>query len=241
MRERSGSLRARMSPPSLDSIDALFEAVLADVVARQRTHVVAGTLITTARLAPDQAKIGPVTQMLLDLRTEDGDALVWPERLKEADVPAPSVAHTARALFALCSLPHRFRDEAVTAAMNDALRWLRVQSDLDDVTETIVRPYDRVVPNAAPELGLEQLAVRHFTAAWVARALLAVGRPANDPAVVHALETRWDRYDDNTKLWRWASSGDLPIWMTFQSIAAIRFAALANLPSPYQHGTATKS
>jgi len=65
----------------------------------------------------------------------------------------------------------------------------------------------------------------------VVRALLLNDTPPEHPALVAALRQVWREFNDNRALWRW-SNGDLPIWMTFDGIAALRLTALASLPGP---------
>lgn len=228
---RAGAVGLKEGPRSEalgDFIENLLTMVTNDPVAQERTHVIAATLVTVGRLGPDRDKIRDLTRSLLRLRIEDEGLHVWPERLSGVQSPEPSMAHTARALFALSVIRPEDRDETVIVAMDEALQWLLMRPDPDEVTETIVRPYE-TSSGSARSPGLENLAVRHFTAAWVARALLVAGRPATDPPVVRAMQRVWERYDDDTGLWKWPT-GDLPIWMTFQSIAAIRLAALAGAP-----------
>jgi hypothetical protein len=64
----------------------------------------------------------------------------------------------------------------------------------------------------------------------VAKALVSAGVPATHPAVSGALAQVWRNYGGNTAaLWAW-DNGDLPIWMTFDAIEALRLTNLA-LPS----------
>ena len=73
---------------------------------------------------------------------------------------------------------------------------------------------------------IEQHYIRHFTAAWVVKALVSVGLPASHPAVSTAIGWIWTSYNEPAALWNW-NNGDLPIWMTHDAIDALRLAALA--------------
>jgi hypothetical protein len=46
-----------------------------------------------------------------------------------------------------------------------------------------------------------------------------------------ALNTLWSRYNREISLWAWGN-GDLPVWMTMDSVIALRSAALALAASP---------
>jgi len=85
---------------------------------------------------------------------------------------------------------------------------------------------------------LEVLNVRHFTAAWVLRALLTPGARAT--AQEDGLEEAWrERLDGAARavwrgqtdgIWTWSrdDAGDLrrPMWMTYQGLSALRAHAL---------------
>jgi hypothetical protein len=59
------------------------------------------------------------------------------------------------------------------------------------------------------------------------RALVSAGVPAAHPAVSNAVAHTWGSYGGDTlALWAW-ENGDLPIWMTFDAIDALRLAHLA--------------
>jgi hypothetical protein len=71
---------------------------------------------------------------------------------------------------------------------------------------------------------------RHFSASWVLRTLVQCSVAVNHPTVTKAIGWVWAAFDDDHSLWKW-SNGDLPIWMTFDGIAALRIAALGSLPA----------
>lgn len=149
---------------------------------------------------------------------------MWPEKAESHLVnPAPSTAHTARAVRALAKFQSvaRQSSDQVKEALDQAVVWLLEQGDLSHASEMIDRPLDESVDN------LEKVYVRHFTAAWVVKALVSAGIPATHPAVRDAVTQIWNSYSgDEAGLWRW-DNGDLPIWMTFDAVDALRLAHLA--------------
>ena len=102
--------------------------------------------------------------------------------------------------------------------MADAEAWLAGADNLDGVSETIRRAVD-------DGLGREDLAIEHFTSAWVARAL-AGAPPTARARIGPALDIVWRRYDHKTNLWAWGN-GDLYPWMVHDAIAALHATALA--------------
>jgi hypothetical protein len=169
---------------------------------------------------------------LLAARRPYGPLLLWPEKVEEDLVdPVASVAHTARAV---CALAQATRPAArsiessegsggsgveVADAIDQAAVWLAGQQDLTNVSEII----DRQLTDPGR---VEQVYVRHFTAAWVVKALVSAGLPASHPSVSAAVTRVWNDYSSDAALWSWRN-GDLPVWMTFDAIDALRLASLA--------------
>jgi transcriptional regulator with XRE-family HTH domain len=191
----------------------------------QRPTLMAMVLETVLDLEPDSAFATKMVQSLLDCRVEHGPErrLLWPQK-KEPMLayPEPAVAQTARSVCALAraqgvsGMADELRDRIGTA-LAAAVEWLLRQNDLTNKNESVVRKVDG---------RSEVLPLRHFTAALVARACLMAGQPASHPAVREALRQTWRQYSAEHALWRW-ETGDLPIWMTFDGLAALRLAALA--------------
>jgi hypothetical protein len=73
--------------------------------------------------------------------------------------------------------------------------------------------------------------IRHFTAAWVVQALSGAAWTVPVVRLHAALRIVWSRYDRDLGLWAWGN-GDLPIWMTLDSVTALRGAALAMATPP---------
>jgi hypothetical protein len=106
----------------------------------------------------------------------------------------------------------------VQESLDQAVAWLMEQRDLHNAYEVIERPVDG---------RFEPVHVRHFTAAWVVKALVSAGVPATHPSVSNAVAQIWSSYvGDAVALWAW-DNGDLPIWMTYDAVEALRLANLA--------------
>jgi hypothetical protein len=178
------------------------------------------TMLDTSLLLDPRANLVEVlVDSLLAARWPYGDVLLWPEKAEPLLVdPAPSVAHTARAVRVLANVEAIYSSWQVREALDQAVAWLIEQRDLHNAYEVIERPVGR---------GLESVHVRHFTAAWVVKALVSAGVPATHPSVSNAVAQIWDGYGgDTAALWAWGN-GDLPIWMTYDAVEALRLASLA--------------
>ena len=199
---------------------------------KRRPFILTTMLETSVQLVPDKKLTKSLIEALLDVRQQYGDLLLWPEKAGPHLVnPAPSTAHTARAVRALAKVQAVRPSDQVREALDQAVAWLLEQGDLSHASEVIDRPLGESVDN------LEKVYVRHFTAAWVVKALVSAGIPATHPSVRNAVMQIWNSYSgDAAGLWRW-ENGDLPIWMTFDAVDALRLAYLAtpaysaNLPA----------
>jgi hypothetical protein len=190
-----------------------------------RPFILTTMLETSLLLKPGTDFVETLIDNLLAARRPYGALLLWPEKAEPLLIdPNPSVAHTARAVRVLASAQATQPSSRVQVAMEQAVAWLTEQRDLHNAYEVTERLVD-----GKPEL----VHVRHFTAAWVVKALVSAGVPAAHPAVSHAMARIWDSYGgDTAALWAW-DNGDLPIWMTFDAIEALR---LANLAVPARPG-----
>ena len=196
-----------------------------------RPFILSTVLETSAQLGCDSELTRSLTKDLLKARRPFGNLLLWPEKAEENLVsPVPSVAHTARAICALAQARAARPSgqdlgplhSEMEAAIEQAAAWLAEQQDLRGVSESV----DRQLPD-----GVELVYVRHFTAAWVVKALVSARLPASHPAVSGAAARIWDEYSAPTALWFW-SNGDVPVWMTLDAVEALRLAAMATtIPS----------
>jgi hypothetical protein len=186
---------------------------------RYRPFILTTMLETSLLIDPGASLVNALVDSLLDARRPYGDVLLWPEKAEPLLItPAPSVAHTARAVRVLASVRAMWPSSQVQEALEQAVTWLIEQRDLHNAYEVTERPVKG---------GLELVHIRHFTAAWVVKALVSAGVPTAHPAVSNAVAQIWDGYGgDTAALWAW-DNGDLPIWMTFDAIEALRLANLA--------------
>jgi transcriptional regulator with XRE-family HTH domain len=207
----------------VDQILQQLDATL-DEIAWQRPFIMTTVLETVLDLQPASALASRLLRGLLDSRRPAVDGMRWSVKAEPGLVsPEPSALHTARAVSVLArarSMGAVAGDLAgeVDDALGNAAGWLLRQPDIDNTTENLRRTVE-----GRPE----HLYLRHFTPAHVARALLLTGESVGHPVVVQALRRVGDHFDRENSVWRW-SSGDLPVWMTFDAIAALRLAALAS-------------
>jgi hypothetical protein len=190
---------------------------------RTRPCLLSRILETSARSGRDPDLIRAVTADLLDARRRFGDRLLWSQKA-EVDLvaPKPSTVHTALAVRALVLAEDVLAagDDLrarVSEAIEEAGAWLAEGQDLASTSELVERRL---------ESGMESVYERHFTAAWVVKALVSIGLPVTHPAVDTAVRRVWQDYHRETALWRW-SNGDLPVWMTFDAVEAVYLAAFA--------------
>jgi transcriptional regulator with XRE-family HTH domain len=186
---------------------------------KYRPFILTTMLETSLLLKPETRFVETLIGSLLAARHPYEGLLLWPEKAEPLLIdPSPSVAHTARAVRVLASARAIRPSSQVQEAMDQAVAWLIEQRDLHNAYEVTERMVD-----GKPEL----VHVRHFTAAWVVKALVSAGVPTAHPAVSSAVARIWDSYGgDAVALWAW-DNGDLPIWMTFDAIEALRLAYLA--------------
>ena len=200
---------------------------------KTRPFILTCLLEASVQLGRDPGLTQALIKDLLAARRSYGSVMLWPEKAESglAD-PVASVAHTARAVRALAqvqaarSAAQASLEAEVCEAVEQAAAWLAGPQDLGQVSEIIDRQLaDRV----------EQLYVRHFTAAWVVKALVSVGLPASHPSVSTAVARIWADYSHDDALWSW-SNGDLPVWMTLDAVDALHLAALAATIRPVGFG-----
>jgi hypothetical protein len=184
-----------------------------------RPFILTTILETILLLKPGTKLVEILVDSLMAARRPYGDLLVWPEKAEPLLIdPAPSVAHTARAVRVLASAQAIRPSSQVEEALEQAVPWLIEQRDLHNAYEVIERPVDG---------RLEPVHIRHFTAAWVVKALVSAGVSAAHPSVSNAVAQIWNSYGgDTAAAWAW-DNGDLPIWMTYDAIEALRIAYLA--------------
>jgi hypothetical protein len=182
---------------------------------KSRPFILTAILETSLLLEPGGSLVETLIESLLAARRPYGELLLWPEKAEPLLIdPNPSVAHTARAVRVLASVQAIRPSSPVQEALEQATAWLLEQRDLHNAYEVTER-------------GPEMVHIRHLTSAWVVKALVSAGIPATHPTVSNALAQVWNSYGgDAAALWAW-DNGDLPIWMTFDAIEALKLASLA--------------
>ncbi len=193
-----------------------------DQAAWQHTTVLTSACNTLSNVHPESYRIRQLVETLAEAIVigPDGEAS-WTQSVDpaRAKLLSPSIVHTSRVICTLDQAP----DDVVADLMplaKQAVRWLERQQSYRDYSEIIDR-------EGVDGTGADYLNMRHFTAAWVARAL-AVGSMWTDvnPASLRAAEDTVLRAVGPDGLWRW-DSGEQPIWMTFQGLRALREVSLA--------------
>ena len=190
---------------------------------KSRPFIITTMLETSLLLGRGTRLVKILVNSLLDARKRYGDRMLWPEKSEPWLIgPTPSVAHTARAVRVLAVVQAIQPDSRVKEALKQAVAWLIEPRDLHNAYEVIERPSAD---------GDQPVHTYHFTAAWVVKALVSAGIPATHPAVTNALTGIWSSFGgEAAALWA-RDNGDLPIWMTFDAIEALRLANLA-VPVP---------
>lgn len=236
---RSGGRRPETTAAVIDALFRVGSAMSVDEglghlesslddFSRTRPYLLSTALHTSVRLRPDAPLTGGLVDDLLASRLDFGGTLLWPEKNEPGLVaPDASPAHTARAVVALREFLRSDERGDVRDAVEQATQWLIDRTHPDDgVAEELIRSK----PDGS---GTTRIVVRHFTSAWVIRALAGAPKlPLH--RLNHALGSLWGRYESDLGLWAWGS-GDLPIWMTLDAVTALRAAALATTglpPSP---------
>ncbi|MEU9118285.1 hypothetical protein AB0C96_00185 [Streptomyces sp. NPDC048506] len=219
-----------------------------DVSGLANTYVVTNVLRGLLRAAPGSRSLGGLREVLVNGATADparGHHRCWGAALATGrGNPAPSAAHTARAVVALDRAARVLGEDARQRAVREeGLRWLLAgatapggfgASDLDNCQEEVRRPV-REDP-----LHQELLSVRHFSAAWVVRALMtdgarqlaaeSVGLPAWEGQLAAAVARVWGMQQGG--VWRW-DDGPMghPVWMAYQGLSVLRrYALLVHRP-----------
>lgn len=186
---------------------------------KSRPFILTTMLEATLRLRGTDELTDLLVESLLEARRPYGTRLLWPEKSEALLIdPAPSPAHTARAVRVLALRHQQSPDERVRDAVDQGVSWLLEQRLFLNSSDAV----DRMVGG---QVMFNH--TRHFTAAWAVKALVSAGVPATHPTVSSAVSQIWDSYaGDTAALWKW-QNGDLPVWMTFDAIEALRFVSQA--------------
>jgi hypothetical protein len=188
---------------------------------KSRPYILSTMLETSLRLQPDAKLTSSLIKYLLEARRQYSEYSLWPEKAEpNLASPQPSTVHTARAICALAAVQAiRPNVAGVPEAIEQGASWLDREADLTGASEIIARPLEDTI---------ESLPLRHFTAAWVVKALISAGLPGSHPTVSAAVAEVWKGFHGPSALWR-LDNGELPIWMSFDAIEALQLAALAQI------------
>lgn len=191
----------------------------------ERTYVVGAVMRGLIRSLPRSPRLEELRAILLAGAITDparDGLLCWSNLLRtdDGETLTPSSPHTAQAIVALLRAGNILGEDArARAAIDQAVQRLRTARELGNRTEQI----RRFVKDGQP---WESRTVRHFTAAWIARALLLLP-PADlggtDILLDAAVRRVWQAHHDG--LWEW-DDGDRPLWMSYQGASVVRDYAL---------------
>ncbi|MER7373833.1 hypothetical protein [Streptomyces lanatus] len=215
-----------------------------DRTGHESTHVVTTVLRGLLRAAPRSEVLPVLREALADGAISDPrrDHLrCWGYRL-QPPYGNPSPLHTAQAVVALDRAARVMGEEGnaraarARAAREDGIRWLLSCPDAPhDICPDLANLHEEVRrPRTDDPTRHEVLNVRHFTASWLARALLSPG--ALDIARAEGLEDElrvrldgalaavWAGQTDGIWLWGRDDSTEQrrPMWMTYQGLSALR-------------------
>ncbi|WP_327687760.1 hypothetical protein [Streptomyces tubercidicus] len=232
---------ARLLEAEIRSCEVLWDPDH-DASGLANTYVVTNVLRGLLRAAPGAAALDGLREVLVNGATADparDHHRCWGAALATGHGnPAPSAVHTARAVVALDRAARVLgEDERQRAVREEGLRWLLAgpaasgggASDLLNCQEEVRRPVQE------DPLHQELLSVRHFAAAWVARALMTdgarqvadgeVGLPVWEAQLTAAVARVHGMQQGG--VWRW-DDGPMghPVWMAYQGLSVLRRYAL---------------
>jgi len=183
-----------------------------DPVGMDNTCVVATAVSALALFAPHSPRLPDLANRLANGTAGGaGEIPRWSATLR-AEAGRESVPHTARAVVALhraaAAIPDRPKFKQLAKA---AVGWLCDGAKLDVQSEEIRRAHDD---------GMDVLVVKHFTPAWVARALMLDGR---DPLRSEPLKEAVGAVVEYQRkgVWTWVDHRE-PIWMAYQGVSVLR-------------------
>jgi transcriptional regulator with XRE-family HTH domain len=199
-------------------IDLLLDGLRSRVEGPEpaRPYVLTTSLLELSRLGVDLAIGRRFIDDLIDLSTLDGGERSWPMVVKASPLATsePSTVPTAGAVCALAAWARRLSDDGLHKVADEGRCWLERHSDL--------ALDDEWIRTERPDGGEDLLAVRHFTPAWVLRAVADAGGDPSTGIARRALREMLSYYVPETCLWRWPrGGGSYPVWMTYHALAAL--------------------
>lgn len=195
-----------------------------DPVAFNRTAIISILVSAFSDIAPKSARLPALARALASAAHRDRpqELAYWGEKLDDAT--NASSPHTARAAIALKKAARVLPGAAELNVTADAgISWLsQSTSQILDIDEQLRRPLS--------DGDVDALFIGHFSAAWIARALMY----ADDiekviPVLRTAMGAVLDRQDHG--VWQW-HDGSKPMWMTYQGANALRDYILRGIAWP---------
>jgi DNA-binding transcriptional regulator YiaG len=181
-----------------------------------RPYVLTTSLLELSRLEVDLTIGRRFIDDLIDLSTLDGGERSWPVVVKASPLATsePATVPTAGAVCALAAWARRLADDRLHRVADEGRCWLERHGDL--------ALDDEWIRTDKPDGGEDLLAVRHFTPAWVLRAVVEAGGDPSTGIAGLALREMLSYYVPETCLWRWPrGGGSYPVWMTYHALAAL--------------------
>jgi hypothetical protein len=208
---------AGLDQQTLAQLVSALEAMLdetKDPVGMNSVTVITTAIVALATVAPQSPRLAALATALAEsaiTSPSHPESSAWAATLRSQQ-PHPSVPHTARVVVAL----HRAAAALPSQSINlrrlatEGTTWLLENFDLTFSEEQIRRPHMDDV---------DALYVGHFTAAWVARALILDGRHLTDPEpLTSAVREVLARQEKG--VWKWRDRE--PIWMAYQGVSVLR-------------------
>jgi hypothetical protein len=211
----------------------VFELMIApeaDSTAMTSTYILSSVIRELVRIRPHSPRLAQLRAILVNGTVQDphhDGLLCWPARLGTSSSQVPSVAHSAMAVVALARVRQVAGDDNQSRlALEQAVHWLTLNGSLANQSEQIRRfvTVDHYEP----------LMVNLFTAAWTARALMAVQADdlsGTESLLNDAIKTITRSQDKG--VWRWPD-GSNPVWMTYQGISTLQAFALSHWTASWQ-------
>jgi hypothetical protein len=220
-------VRAGLRRDEFDKILVRLEELIRDddEVGASRTTIVSILVSALAEIAPTSPLLPELARKLADGAARNDTTASWGEVLVRGAMD--SIPHTARAVIALDRARRALRGTNQLGERVEAgIQWLCKQNA--EFTQT-----DEQIRRRVDSGQVDVLVVGHFTAAWVARALLCGKDPESRSERITSAVDQVLRAQRNG-IWTW-HDGSKPIWMTYQGSVTIRDYSLG-LPLLPDHG-----
>ncbi|MDJ0346245.1 hypothetical protein QMK19_19260 [Streptomyces sp. H10-C2] len=197
-----------------------------------RTYVVATVIRGLLRAAPRSPALVRLRSELVAGGVTDPEnegLLCWGHSLRTGTSSRyqslPSPAHTAHAVLALSRMSRVLGEEGRSRhAREQGIEWLIRNERIEPQTEHLRRP------PSPPAQGVDHAMISHFTAGWVAKALMSAGPDVAQagPVAAERLRSRLEAAVAEVHalqkdgVWEWKNDRESqPLWMTCQGLAVL--------------------